>query len=268
MLVDKINKYLNSKELTINEYIKYEIEKLAGYTFQRQFMEDNESKSGVLRLSQSGKCARQLAYKYHGFEPKGKEIDGRAKIIFWMGDLVEMIVTELARLAGVPLLATGFRQLTVKFPIDEIVITGHPDGIIMDNGELILLEVKSMSDYGFRNFEKGIINEGYIAQTNSYMDVLKIKKCLFVAINKNNGVMEEKLTKYNPKIVKETIKSFRDVINSTKEDLPPRKHNPDKKGKLPWQCLYCSYWGYCRPKAKKVLSGKSYKLFEGVEKKK
>ena len=266
MLVDKINQYLNSEKLTINEYIKYEIEKLAGFTFQRQFMEDNESKSGALRLSQSGRCARKLAYQYHGFEPNGKEIDGRARIIFWMGDLVEMIVTELARLAGVPLLGTGFRQLTVEYPLDDVVITGHPDGIILDNGEPVLLEVKSMSDYAFERFEKGVIDEGYIAQTNSYMDILKIKKCLFVAIDKNNGVMAEQVTNYDPKVVQDNITIFREVINSTKDDLPPRKYEPDKKGKLPWQCLYCPYWKICYPTAEKVLTGKRYQLFERKKK--
>ena len=262
MVVDKINKYLNSKELRIDEAIKYEIEKLAGYTFSRQFMEDNEG-SGKLRLSASGHCPRKLAYKYHKFEPKGKEIDGRARIIFWMGDLVEMIITELARLAGVPLLATGFRQLTVEMDVDGEKITGHPDGLILDNGEIILLEVKSMSDFAFTKFDKkGEIDDGYLSQVNCYMDCLNIKKTLFVALDKNNAVMSEKLVKYDQNYVKKAINGFREVLNSTKNSLPKPRYKADEKGFYPWQCLYCNFWGYCHPNAKKVLVKNRYKLME------
>jgi hypothetical protein len=73
MIVDKINKYLFEKELKIDDAIKYEVEKLSGWTFKRQFMENSErDMKGKLYLSSSGKCARQLAYGYHGFEKKRK----------------------------------------------------------------------------------------------------------------------------------------------------------------------------------------------------
>jgi len=262
MVVDKINQYLSSKNFTINDSIKYEVEKLAGYTFQRQFMSDNEkSPEKTLRLSSAGKCPRQQAYKYHGYKVAGKEIDGRAKIIFWMGDLVEIIVTDIAVLAGVKLLATGFKQLTVKFTVDDTIITGHPDGLIMNNGELTLLEVKSMSDYGFKKFEKGDIDDSYIAQVNTYMASLNLKEALFVAINKNNGMLAEKIVKRDDKIIQNITNNFRTIINSTKEDLPARMFGkPDSRGFYPWQDLYCPYWQTCLPNAEKVLSGKAYKL--------
>jgi len=268
MVVDKINKFLSSKDFTLNESIKYEVEKLSGYSFQRQFMQDNEkSPEKTLRLSSAGKCPRQQAYKYHGYEPAGKEIDSRAKIIFWVGDLIELTVVELARLAGVPLFATGFRQLTVEFSVDDTIIKGHPDGIILDKSGTTLLEVKSMSDYGFKNFEKGIIDDGYIAQANTYMSVLDIKQTVFVAINKNNSVIEEKIVKRDDKIVKNIINNFRNIINTTKDDLPPRAFEPGKKDFYPWNCLYCPYWKHCIPNAEKVLVGKSYKLKVKKEKK-
>jgi len=260
MIVDKINKYLSSKNLTLNEYILSEISLLAKYTFRRQFMENFELTEGKLRLSGCGSCARRLAYAYFGYEPSGKEIDSRAKIVFWMGDLVEITVIELAKLAGVKVLATGLNQITVKLNIEGVEIEGHPDGFLLNNGELILLEVKSMSDYGFNSFQKGEIDDGYLSQVNAYMHVLNLNKTIFVAINKNSGVMHEVIVKKDNKIVDKLIKNLKTVIKSSPDKLPKIECKPNSKGFYDWHALYCPYWKICLKNAEKVLVGKSYKL--------
>jgi len=260
MIVDKINKYLSSENLTLNEYILNEISLLAKYTFKRQFMEDSELVEGKLRLSKCGDCPRKLAYAYFGFKPSGKEIDSRAKIVFWMGDLVEMTVIELAKLAGVKLLATGLNQLTISLNIDGIDIEGHPDGLLLNDGEFILLEIKSMSDYGFNSFQKGEIDEGYLSQVNIYMHVLNLNKAIFVAINKNSGVLHEVIIKKDNKIVDKAIKNLKTVINSSPDRLPKIRCKPDSKGFYDWHALYCPYWKICLKNAEKILVGKTYKL--------
>ena len=83
MIVDKINEYLSNNNLLLDEALRYEVEKLAGATFKRQFMDNEERDSkGKIYFSSVGRCSRQVAYQFHGFEKKGKEIDGRAKLIF------------------------------------------------------------------------------------------------------------------------------------------------------------------------------------------
>src|SRR3990167_3186760 len=101
MIVDKINKYLSEAGKTIEESLRYDVEKLAGAAFQRQFMDSEVyDAKGKLWFSGIGKCVRQQAYKFHGFEKKGKEIDARAKLAFFTGDLVELTIVSLAKLAG------------------------------------------------------------------------------------------------------------------------------------------------------------------------
>lgn len=262
MIVDKINKYISSNGKTVNEEICNEVSKLAGWAFKRQFFSNDEPASkGTIRLSSCGRCPRQIAYAYHGIEKKGKEQDSRSKMVFWLGDLVELTVINLAKAAGVNLEFTGLNQITVKFSVNGTEIEGHPDGICIDE-EKYLLEVKSMTSYGFEKFEAGEIDDGYVAQVNAYMESLGLTWCVFVAINKESGVMHEKILIKDPAIIEKIRKSLVSVLQSTTEKLPEAPYKPNEKGLYPWNCLYCSWWGKCHPTAEKVLIGKSYKLKE------
>lgn len=265
MIVEKIYEYLSQENKSLNEALRYEVEKMAGAAFKRQFMETREIElAKKLRLSSAGKCARQLAYGFHGYDVKGKEIDARSKLIFWTGDLVEMTVSCLAKIAGCKLAFSGLHQLRISIAIGDNIVEGHPDGLLIDDGQVYLVEIKSMSSYSFEKFERGEIEESYLAQVNAYMDALQVDKCIFVALNKENGVLHEMILDRDPMIVTHLKANLLSVLNSTKEKLPlpPSQYYPDAKGNYPWQCLYCAYWGHCRPNAEKVLVGKSYKLRE------
>jgi hypothetical protein len=265
MIVDKINEYLSKKESVLDESLRYEVERLAGWCFKRQFMTDESPASkGKIRLSSCGKCPRQVAYAFHGIEKKGKESDSRAKIIFWTGDLSELTVTALAKLAGCVITGTGLNQITVKLPVNGSVIEGHPDGILIHEKELYLLEIKSMSSFSFARFERGELDSGYVAQMNAYMECLGLKKCVMVALNKDNGIMGERVVEKDEAVVEKIRTNLKAVLHSTPETLPPppAELNPNADGFFSWVCLYCSYWGHCRPNAEKVLVKNSYKLQE------
>jgi len=266
MIVDKINQYLYENELIIDEAIYYEIQKIAGATFKRQFMENKEKDgTGKIWFSQVGKCARQLAYQYHGVEKQGKEIDGRAKLIFWTGDLIELTIVGLAQLAGVVITGTGLQQIRKEIPINGGSISGRPDGVVFADDGNYLLEVKSMSSFRFREFEKGIIDETYLAQINIGMHALHLDKCVIVGYNKDNGVMHEIIKEKDENILQQARENVMSVLHSTPESLPEPAYKANDKGHYPWQCLYCAWWGHCRKNAEKVLVGKSYKLREKEE---
>ncbi|MFA5154262.1 MAG: PD-(D/E)XK nuclease family protein, partial [Clostridia bacterium] len=173
----------------------------------------------------------------------------------------------LAKIAGCKIMATGFNQLSVELPItlgepeEVIYIKGHPDGILIDD-ETYLVECKSMSSFSFEAFERGDIDDTYLAQVNIYMHVLNLNKCIFLAINKNNGIMNERIINYDEKIAKEGIENLTKVLMSTKENLPEPRYEPNDKGFYPWNCLYCPWHYICKTNAEKVLIGKSYKLKE------
>jgi hypothetical protein len=267
MLVDKVLSYLSQKKLTLNEALRYEVENMAGVSFKRQFMSELEPVTkGKIRLSACGKCPRQNAYKFHGIETKGKEIDSRSRIVFFMGDMAEIAVTNIIKLAGVSLLATGLSQDEIKFQVNGSVVTGHPDGYFWADDELYLLEVKSMSSFSFERFERGDISDEYIAQINSYMHKRKsCVACCMVALNKDSGVLAEKMIYRDDSVVNKVRQNLLEVLHSTPETLPPPppELGPDEKGYFSWKCLYCSARDTCREvgtKTELVLVKKSYKL--------
>lgn len=273
MIVDRINTYLTEKgNKSINEYILKEFGALAAFSFQRQFCTNNEEhdSKGKLRLSSAGKCARALAYAFHGFEKKGKEQDSRSAIVFAQGDYIEAMVTQLAKLSGVVLLGIGLNQVNVKMLVRGVEVVGHPDGFVINDGIMGLFECKSMSSFSFERFEKGEISEDYIAQIQAYMFAAGMNWCCIVAVNKDSGVMAEQIVRFDKDIVQKVSDNLAKVIQSTPELLPdaPKTLDCNEKGLYPWNCLYCSFWGVCRPNAQKVLVGKSYKLKEITKKEK
>lgn len=267
MIVDRIFQYLTAEGKTINEYYAQELGKLAEWSFKRQFCTDEEPVSkGKLRLSAAGKCPRALAYAYHGFERKGKEKDSRSCVVFFQGDMVEAMVVQLAKLSGCTLLGTGINQVPVSLGINGTSIPGHPDGFLIHDQEILLFECKSMSSFSYARFEQGELDPGYIAQMECYMETVSksVRRACIVAVNKDSGVMNERIIDRTDGLISEIRLNLAQVIKSAPETLPdaPTSYDPDAKGLYPWQCLYCSYWGLCRPNAEKVLVGKSYKLKE------
>lgn len=266
MLIDLVYKYLHEDGKTLDQGVIYEAEKIAGAVFKRQFMTDPEDKPGTIRLSGVGRCSRQQAYNFHGFEPAGKEMDGRAKLTFFIGDLVELAVISLVKIAVNKfqtgnVLATGLSQMTLK--LDKI--SGHPDGIyyFYEDKKWRVIEVKSMADYSFGEFEKnGMLDSGYLGQVHAYMEWLGFDECIFIGLNKNNSILHEQVIKKDPLVVEIIRGNIKSILESTPDSLPVRPYQPNEKGFYPWQCLYCPHHITCLPEAEKILVGKAYKLKE------
>lgn len=271
MIIDKVQKYLAEQEKTLDKSVLYEVGLLSQFSFQRQFMDNEESDNkGKLRLSSSGKCPRQLAYGFWGIERRGKELDARSKLTFFAGDLCEIAILQVAKLAlkkyGGTLYATGRDQISIRFEIEGTEVTGHPDGLYLENRKTYLVEVKSMSSFGFKKFENGEIDEAYLAQINMYMDNLGLNECIVIGYDKNSNVLHEVIIKKDKDIINRCKETILAVIHSAPEKLPEPKFYIDEKGFYPWNCLYCSWWQICKPEAAKVLVGKSYKLKVSREK--
>lgn len=261
MLVDKINKFITG-EPKIDEVLLEEVGNLSKHAFNRQFMDRGEDKNGI-RLSSAGKCARAQAYDHLGFTPEGKTIDARGRMVFWLGDMVELTVIALAKLSGVKITKCGLDQIDVFLEVGGEKIEGHPDGIIEHEGEKFLFECKSMTDFSFKDFERGVVNDTYLYQINAYMDCLGLDKCCFVAINKQSGVLSEKIINKNDVRVQFVKDNIQKVLSSTKENLPKRAYESGKTGFYPWQCAYCSHYKTClidTGLAERVVVRNAYKL--------
>jgi hypothetical protein len=177
----------------------------------RQLHEKRERRKGIeaLRLSAAGACLRRLAYDFHGAEPDGFVADSSSVLAFGTGDATEalLVAALLGAIPKTPGILTlekyGEKQqaVSVRVPLNPtskladalrvpwvgVPVYGHPDGFgrcpMWPKGEPVprkeqpfVLEVKSMSDFGFKHFreagmppydEDGKPN-GYYWQTQAY----------------------------------------------------------------------------------------------------
>lgn len=256
MIVDKINQFITSSGKTLTEENADEIGSLSKWIFKRQFIEDI-SKERSIRISNAGKCPRALAYIHHKIPECGKEIDSRGKMTFWYGDLTELTVTKLAVLAGVNLKNTGTDQKEVSIKIGDFTLTGHPDGIVDE----YLFECKSMTDWAFKAFEKGIIDDVYVTQCNLYIHALGLTKCVIVAFNKQSCVLSEQIIDKDEVLVARTLNTIKQIVSSTNpESIEKRYGELEGKGFYSWRCCYCSHWKVCLPEATRVVVSGAYKL--------
>jgi hypothetical protein len=262
VIVDKINRYLSTAGKKLDDALLESVAEQTKYIFQRQFGEQAEFSTHI-GLSAVGKCIRQNVYRKLGFSVNGKTIDSRAKMVFFQGDAAELAVIFLAQLAGCKITNTGKNQKTVKL----LGLEGHPDGILEYEGVRYLLEVKSMSSFAFKRFQKKNIDESYLFQVSAYMLAENLRLCVFVALNKDSGVLAEQIIPIDSSITEKLQSRIAVLESSGADNLPARPYGPDKNGFLPWQCLYCPFWKHCWPEAQKVLVEDAYKLkFKAEEK--
>lgn len=251
MIVDRINEYLSKEKRDLSDVLLDQVAILARDSFKRQFGE-REEQSPTLRLSSIGRCVRQQAYKKLGTEENGKTLDSRALMVFFQGDMAELAIVMLAKAAG-----CDITDCQKEVEIDGV--KGHIDGLLHADADY-LLEVKSMSSYGFAEFQRGILDDGYRFQINAYAHALGLKQAIVVGLNKDAGVLHETVISKDQAIVDE-IKNRISILKDVKvESLPERPYAPNEKGFLPWQCRYCAFYQTCWPTSELVLSGKAYKL--------
>lgn len=263
-VVDRIYQYLNNTGQQLDEALAEAAGEACKRGLIRQIMEERgDPEPGSIRASNSGPCSRKMAYAWLGFPHQGKEIDARAKLTFLTGDLLEVVVVALIKLAGIKVRATCLDdggQEDILFRVsNDIVVPGHSDGIIeIQDGldEEMLLEVKSTSQWAFDNkFCKGVIDDGYRLQHNVYLDGLGFNRGIFVAIDKNSGALTEVHTVKDPEAVEWAKANHMSATQSTPDCLPPRYHDGDaygikyKKGVayLAPLCSYCNQRDRCWP---------------------
>lgn len=257
MIVDKINAYLATEGREVDYAILKEVADLAAQAFEHQFGFREEKAQNAPYFSSIGKCLRQQAYKLLDFTPNGKEVDSRSKMVFFQGDMAELAIIQIAKQAGCNITACGGAQETIE--VDGM--RGRPDGILHADQDYVV-EIKSMSSFSFRDFERGIIDDHYRMQCTAGMVALNLDKCVIVGLNKDAGVLYEMVISKDPEIVRDLQERLETLKKCSKEDLPPRPYSPDEKGFYPWQCLYCAFWRTCLPNAQQVLVSGKYKLKE------
>lgn len=232
-------------------------------SIERQLMQERESSKGKLRASSAGQCARKLWYTYTGQE--GEPLQPRALMTFLCGDLMEVGLSVVARLAGWKMIGKSGNpdeepSLDVVLPSGKMV-QGHPDDLLHNEEEqkFYLVEFKSANEYGFEEFVKNGLSDtfGYATQVSLYLDSLSLKHGIVCYVCKTNGQIADRVVSRDASLVAKA-KLRLDGILAGQE--PGREHSPvpeteyDRKTKrreptgmmvLPVQCAYCAFRDKC-----------------------
>tara|TARA_Y100000593_G_C4323378_1_gene345246 strand:+ start:8866 stop:9681 length:816 start_codon:yes stop_codon:yes gene_type:complete len=122
---------------------------------------------------------------------------------------------------GGPLGTWEYIEPEVTIPEYEVI--GHVDGIIKTENEEYVLDIKSISNYGFNRLEE--VSETYLNQINLYMHALSYNKGQFLFINKNDARVKTFDIVYDKdrvdKIIKERIIP---TMSNFKGDIIPDMH--------------------------------------------
>ena len=209
MIVDRIAEYMETQGREIPPEVMAIAMKRLQWTIKRNLGEQEErSRARNISGSLAWFCPRRAYYQLTGAEQE--KLTGRARMTFMMGDVLQATVDVLATLAGVEFAypdAEG-EELELRQDIGGVEVVGHVDHALRIEGEgLVVLDSKSMADYGFGEFEKAARDPeadwwrkeklGYIAQIRFYMMLVRMaglgtgERAAFIGINKNNGKMAE-----------------------------------------------------------------------------
>jgi CRISPR/Cas system-associated exonuclease Cas4 (RecB family) len=134
--------------------------------------------------SQAGHCARQSQYTaVYGDTRKRSGLDR-----FFLNDglVHEQTIIDNLMSAGVSITDCNkeYEHLyKVETPVgpQEVLIVGHPDGII--NGQAVL-ECKAVKSYAWKRIKAGNIANWYIAQCQMYMDHYRLNEAVLLVKNR------------------------------------------------------------------------------------
>jgi hypothetical protein len=125
-------------------------------------------------------------------------------------------------------------------------IKGHNDGVVEGVIEASktphLLEIKTAADAKFKKFKK--INNlakshpMYYAQTQLYMHHLKLTRCLWYVVNKNDDDIHVERIRYNRGEAEDLLRRGEHILLST---CPPRQPFP----KTYFECKWCGAYDVC-----------------------
>jgi hypothetical protein len=279
-----IRDYLVNPGKSLNQVVLAEMMQAFRRTVIRQLMQEREDRKNYESTTlYSGPCARKARLTFEGYERD--PIQARTLLKFLLGDIVELSVLGIAKLAGKKIGANNI-DLSITGQ-DGVAVPVHPDGLL-DEGErgVFNLEVKSCDSKTFdRWIEQGGPNDdwGYLTQASVEIQAwrekgLQVDSTCFLAVSTGSrqGSIGEWIVPFNEELVwqwhaRRALRQEKElpmVPFSAEPEMEYVKGRPgpdteyasvrtDKNGKvygydkltgrvkLPFQCSYCDYKRHC-----------------------
>lgn len=193
---------------------------------------------GVYRCSEIGGCARALQYATLGY--KGEKFSPEQALLFQDGHLHHHHVRSL--LAKVGTLSCVEMNVSKKYIHNgqKFTLTGTLDCVY----DGIVTDIKSITTFSFVKLHKDFPDnyENYMFQIQMYMDMLNIKKGMFVFKNKNDSELKIVRTNYDPAVVTKAL----DRVALVHQGVRHKQITMDKLASDDWHCRYCRFRLVCK----------------------
>jgi len=198
----------------------------------------------VLRMSSAGHpCLRKLWFKHRPWTDH-EELAPVTQIKFMYGDLIEVLVIFLMRIAGIKV---DDQQRRVDYDLPNgWKVKGSLD--LSVGGKVI--DVKSVAPFSMKKFESGDFGDdpfGYVSQLSLYRDAGKYTEGAWLAVDKVSGALVECPLKSAP-TREDDLVHITDAIESPIPVVRGANATVVKEGpncKLCTMCSYCEYKDVC-----------------------
>lgn len=203
---------------------------------------DTHSRVKFFHPSSLGDCLKKFFYKYFNapeeeIQEKSIEDTGKTFRIFANGDYFHWRMQVL-------MIRMGLAQLEdIEVPFEKDDLQGTCDAIITVNGEKVVVDFKTINDFGYKFTLKKELDTRYETQLRMYMKVFEINKGIVLYENKNDQSLSEiflhRHQMEEDKYVNQRLIYIRKCLK--------RKEAPLKEGenlkRVP--CTYCPYTKLC-----------------------
>jgi CRISPR/Cas system-associated exonuclease Cas4 (RecB family) len=185
-----------------------------------------------------GGCTRRGVYTRTAWQERELH-DVRVQLIFDEGNNQERQVLVDFALAGVQII-----EQQSAWMWDMYQITGHVDGIHVEDGVAYPVEIKSMSPNvfsrvnSFEDFKKKPWTRSYMAQITLYMLFKNVDKGIFILKNKSSGDLKQITVDLDYVLGEACLKTAEEINKHiTEKTLPDRIQDREVCKKCPFKLL-------------------------------
>ena len=195
--------------------------------------------------SEAGQCLRKAYYSF--INPK--ETDLELTKIFEAGNIVHDFVSKVFESDKNPDVELLESETSFGIPIDDFVISGRIDNLILlkEQDKKVLVEVKSTKAIDYLESPQ----ESHIMQLQLYLHARKMQEGVLVYVEKNTLKSKTFPVTYNASMYEAVINRFKKLHEHLKNSSTPAPESRLIEGKK-WMCRYCNYKTECFQETPKV----------------
>lgn len=199
---------------------------------QIELERQDKEREGYFYVTDASACKRKVFYDFKKDIPK-TDVDTSILRKFVQGNSIHEKLVSILEKAGVVI------AKEIDIPENQYNIHGRVDALLEINGEKIILEIKSIADYGFRKLKEP--KREHVYQLQLYLFFFNIKKGYLLYESKDNQNLQQFEVKLNINTVKRALKNILAIEDYIKSGIVPPRDFP----KNSWQCKSCTYRKHC-----------------------